>query len=709
MKHALNEEYGKKFQLTDSLLKRLLPHEDYDRIKTIEPVFIYTNETICKQLKNPGYKHAAVSSNNLYIVNTPAKQDSDLIFILSLTQVEDIKVIFDTADFLQGNLRELSQHIRLTCKHHLAATEHLLFQAASLALLSNNNPNGNKILASTEMVSSFQTEKTSSDQQPLRNCKSLNTSPSSSLSQVELKNLKSSHKKNKTKESSQRPLPKPLQGTELLNASYTGSGLLSISSNFDRKSLHVSPSRSMENLSNPRLPESIPRLPLTKAQKKYLLSSSLNKSWNDIIKAEKSTMVASPAFSEISSINLDGSISSKLMKTQKGENKDVEVESLGSSQLTLSGTPSGERSRTMSHSSEQDAQKDSLDEYQVELFTITPGSNFFNIIEQSWIYSLTMKTSTLTDGEISASIVIHSSPSQKKVERDEAIQKFTQLKNEILLAEQDDELFLLTKELKYASENYLFIRKAVWKSSSLLRFCLVKLRSLMTSHSIVMSQRLDEFDLAIMIGDFLVSIFDDSEMFTGRNTLLNDNSGRFVRELLDVILITPKLKCLTRKEKRKAEDNEGLNDELYELIASWSDICIALLFELINAAKQMVWCCSLEIKSFDVTLLSSLLSNKDKEVKKLMDHLVLKLTSELTDEWETPPSPSTVVMLYKCLVVLHFVSSHCPTIMDYLKTFYHEEFKYYISKEDNITRIPTNYPITCLIAAFLPIVIKSIT
>ena len=93
MKNALGDDYGKKFQLTDSLLKRVLQREDYDRIKTVEPVFVYTDDPNCKQLKGPGYKHAAVSSNFLYIVNTPAKQDSDLIFSVSFEEVKDAKIV----------------------------------------------------------------------------------------------------------------------------------------------------------------------------------------------------------------------------------------------------------------------------------------------------------------------------------------------------------------------------------------------------------------------------------------------------------------------------------------------------------------------------------------------------------------------------------------------------------------------------------------
>ena len=94
MKNAGNsDDYGKKFQLTDSLLKRVLSCEDYDRIKTIEPVFVYTDEPNCKPLKGPGYKHAAVSSNFLYIINTPAKNDSDVLFVVSLENVENVEIV----------------------------------------------------------------------------------------------------------------------------------------------------------------------------------------------------------------------------------------------------------------------------------------------------------------------------------------------------------------------------------------------------------------------------------------------------------------------------------------------------------------------------------------------------------------------------------------------------------------------------------------
>ena len=89
----LSDDCAKTFQLTDSLLKRLLDQEDYEHIKLIEPSIVVTDESNSKQLKNPGYKHAIISSKLLYIVNTPAKQDSDLICTIPLEHVKDVSMV----------------------------------------------------------------------------------------------------------------------------------------------------------------------------------------------------------------------------------------------------------------------------------------------------------------------------------------------------------------------------------------------------------------------------------------------------------------------------------------------------------------------------------------------------------------------------------------------------------------------------------------
>jgi len=303
---------------------------------------------------------------------------------------------------LQGDLRESSQHIELSCKHHLSTTEHLLFRAASLALVSSDNTlkcadsssTGHLKLTNSRSSSNLPPDIEFSKESLIRNCKSLNTSPTSSLTASELQaqiqdgerhELKKSKKKSKT---SRRPLPKPLQGTEMLNASYTSSMLATCkpSQKAKLKSPRISPSRSMESI-NLKKP---PKLPLSKSQKNYLLTSSLNKSWNDIMRAEQASTskakiskhpVDIVLATEASSSTLNGSLSSKVFKFMKGSRENLtDKEATDSSMESMKSS-----SRNMSVSSETDS---SLEEYEVHLFTIAHGSKMFNIIEQSWIYSV---------------------------------------------------------------------------------------------------------------------------------------------------------------------------------------------------------------------------------------------------------------------------------------------------------------------------------
>eukprot|EP00111_Clytia_hemisphaerica_P006405 TCONS_00018617-protein len=788
MKNAGNsDDYGKKFQLTDSLLKRVLSREDYDRIKTIEPVFVYTDELNCKPLKNPGYKHAAVSSNFLYIVNTPAKNDSDMLFVVSLENVENIEIIFDTADFLQGNLRKTSQHIKLRCKQQLLNTEHLLFKAASLALApsaSRETLRTDGTLKPTKLTTSKSSSNLSLDNEnyggPVspRICKSLNTSPTSSFSNTDLNSrldsdFKDSNDDISKQKSARRPLPKPMFGTEMLNASFTSTELHGLKSSKKQKASEMSPSRSLESLDIQSA--LLKRKPLTKSQKDYFLSSSLNQSWNDILRNEQgsttSTKLKNPNLDTLrrsdlneSSIHgdtkkslnqsqqsLNGSLSSKIFKSMKGQNtkprnpnldslrmsepaksssneslkskKDSQLQSSLSSRLfksskagsmpTIHKHPTDQPKKTtgsnynIPHSysegpSNVEKPRPSLSHYEVHVFTVAPGSKMFNVIEQAWIYSIITKTCNMKDTSIG--ILSASQLSQhRKHETDQLTQKFTELKREILNTASYDELFLLTKELKFAADKYSVIRRSTWKSPALLGFYVNKMRILVESKCTSVTERMDELDAAILFGEFLVSIFQDSEMFNGRNMILNENSASFVKELLNVILTVPKMKCFSRDKE------SSTNDELLDLITNWTETSISILFEVITATKQNVWCCSLGMKSLDVNLLSRFLIDEERHLKTLMDHLVLKLTSSLTEEWEIPPSPFSIVVLYKSLVVLHYVCTHCPCIMDYVKTYYHEEVKYYISKEDNVKRIPSNYPVTCLIKSYLPKVIEAIT
>ena len=322
--------------------------------------------------------------------------------------------VYDTADFLQGDLRKTSQHIQLLCKKHLSTTKHLLFKAASLALGSSDKlQNDNE-----ETKMSFSRSSTNlylvgnKDLQPKesveRNCKSLNTSPTSSLTHADLK-LKlhqepgGSIGKSSIKKTSRRPLPKPLAGTEMLNASYTSATLIAGLKRGKKKKLidhHNSSGFSIESLDIQN--SLLQKKPLSQSQRNYLHSSSLNQSWNDILRTEQHTstkmhnpIVQSPLLlSEKLSASLNKSGSSKLARSFS-ENKDKSTEEASKSPMTPRDSRHSDGSISTRYSKTPtvingtgESSSKSLDSYEVHVFTVTPGSKLFNLIEQSWIYCL---------------------------------------------------------------------------------------------------------------------------------------------------------------------------------------------------------------------------------------------------------------------------------------------------------------------------------
>ena len=322
--------------------------------------------------------------------------------------------MYDTADFLQGDLRKTSQHIQLSCKKHLSTTKHLLFKAATLALGSSDNlqnENEGPKMSFSRSSSNLHLDGNQDLQvkeSVERNCKSLNTSPTSSHTHADLK-LKlrqepdDSIGKPSKKKTSRRPLPKPLAGTEKLNASYTSATLIAGLKRGKKKKLidqHNSSTFSIESLDIQN--SLLQKKPLSQSQRNYLHSSSLNQSWNDILRIEhhSSTKMHNPIvqspliLSEKLSASLNKSGSSKLARSFS-ESRDRSVDVGNKSPLISRDSRHSEGSISTRYSKTstvindtEESSLSSLDSYDVHVFTVAPGSKLFNLIEQSWIYCL---------------------------------------------------------------------------------------------------------------------------------------------------------------------------------------------------------------------------------------------------------------------------------------------------------------------------------
>ena len=298
--------------------------------------------------------------------------------------------VYDTADFLQGDLRKTSQHIQLSCKKHLSTTKHLLFKAASLALVSSENLHSLKEESKMSSAGNEDLKKS-----VVRNCKSLNTSPTSSCTHADLKiQLQQESTKKRT---SRRPLPKPLVGTEMLNASYTSATLISGLKRGKNKHLTWRRSSSTFSIESLDIQSSLlQKKPLTKSQKSYLHSSSLSQSWNDLLRMEqhsltkmKTTTIPSPLIlTENPSASGFSQITRSFSESEE-ESIDMSSKQQSSTQnLSVSDGSVARYSQCSTSDEIKESVKTSLENYEVHVFTVAPSSKLFNLIEQSWIYSL---------------------------------------------------------------------------------------------------------------------------------------------------------------------------------------------------------------------------------------------------------------------------------------------------------------------------------
>lgn len=298
--------------------------------------------------------------------------------------------------------------MQLLCKKHLSTTKHLLFKAASLAFLSSDDLQEKKLKSSRSSSNLSLSNIDDTQESVIRNCKSLHTSPTSSSTEADLKfqlrrdsePSKQSKQTAKEGKSSRRPLPKPLVGTEMLNASYTSSTLTaSLKRGKNKKKTSERRSSKLSLGSTDIQTTLLHKKPLSKSQKEYLLSSSLNQSWNDVLRTEqhssaklKHPVIQSLMLSETQSGSL-GKIHSSNLSRSFTENKHNDSIDLNITPLTSreSNFSKGESTSKLSSSSDATVNKEpllSLEKFEVHLFTVAPGSKLFNMIEQSWIYSL---------------------------------------------------------------------------------------------------------------------------------------------------------------------------------------------------------------------------------------------------------------------------------------------------------------------------------
>ncbi|XP_052061906.1 uncharacterized protein C12orf56-like isoform X1 [Mytilus californianus] len=287
----------------------------------------------------------------------------------------------------------------------------------------------------------------------------------------------------------------------------------------------------------------------------------------------------------------------------------------------------------------------------------------------------------------------------QQIQREKMEALFNQLKRELLNPENTmEDSFNLLNELRVATERNFALKKMFWKNTDMFLFLVNQLQhylpkspvNINTEHG--RSQRCDELELTILLTEIMSLMFRESEIIPARIQTLKAERGRPVFDLLKVLICTPEV-----PEKMAAPSDS--DREIDKQVLEFTKVALQAVFELFLMAKQANWGFN-EGNFFNISWMVKTLEEMrtvELFVEKTIDIMMKMIRPPRTDVL----SPSEAVLLYSIFSVLQTLLEYSPKIANYIKSHYHEEFKYFVQAPSIMKKLPSNYPLYNLTLSLL--------
>lgn len=287
----------------------------------------------------------------------------------------------------------------------------------------------------------------------------------------------------------------------------------------------------------------------------------------------------------------------------------------------------------------------------------------------------------------------------QQIQREKMEALFNQLKRELLNPENTmEDSFNLLNELRVATERNFALKKMFWKNTDMFLFLVNQLQhylpkspvNINTEHG--RSQRCDELELTILLTEIMSLMFRESEIIPARIQTLKAERGRPVFDLLKVLICTPEV-----PEKMAAPSDS--DREIDKQVLEFTKVALQAVFELFLMAKQANWGFN-EGNFFNISWMVKTLEEMrtvELFVEKTIDIMMKMIRPPRTDVL----SPSEAVLLYSIFSVLQTLLEYSPKIASYIKSHYHEEFKYFVQAPSIMKKLPSNYPLYNLTLSLL--------
>lgn len=286
---------------------------------------------------------------------------------------------------------------------------------------------------------------------------------------------------------------------------------------------------------------------------------------------------------------------------------------------------------------------------------------------------------------------------------------FSQLKRELLNAENTmEDTFNLLNELRLATERNFALKKMFWKNSDMFLFLVRQLQRYLPKSPINIHndhgklQRVDEFELVILLTEMLSLMFRESEIIPARIQTLKAERGKYVLDLLMVLTCSPEIPEKFTVPQRSTvsvggsfKGGDGMNmdvdAEIEQQLVQFTKTGLASVYELFLMAKQANWGYS-EGNFFNIGWMVKVLE-EIRTTEKFVDCVIQQMMKLLGPARRDPLNPTEGVLLYTQFSVLQTFLQYSPRIAAFIRNNYLEEFKYFVQIPAVTKKLPAVYPI----------------
>ncbi|XP_076153518.1 uncharacterized protein C12orf56 homolog [Alosa pseudoharengus] len=607
----------------DSFLKRNTERDVYERIRAYEPCVV-VSESI-----NKVFMHVVLSDDSIYLTEYPPRTVQQAVCFRDIT---DVELVNDFPDFLSGQERERSQHIRVV----FTTTKHAGKKGLRLRGRRATNP---------------ESARAPSQKQPWTLSPSMEgiggvllSTLSAPPETTEWRDSSSRHGEQNINDDRSHSLRK-LRSASCPNPDTLGLPLLSRPSSTDPHSI---PSRSTTSscASSPLPPP-------------HFSSQGRSRGWRGPAGVLPDRALAPPG----RRASLLGRLLKSSLMMVKREREEEEEEEEGGAE--------GER------------------EAELHLYAVSLTSRIYLHLQSSW-NSYIIRSTLMLDPLYKRRCSMSSSSLQKynKIGWERTAHLFHQLSGEILKENLSlESLYVLLQELNTATHRSVTIKKLFWRSSDLCPFLVKTLAHFLheTDPGVTTTDRLL---LCTLIVQTLSLMFREMEVEPARLSMLTANQGALTARLLLALVCEPDQQA---SDSAEMEHSTNKCTEMQILQAEYLAVAAALLFEIIVLCQEASRTPSME-HFLTVGWVLKTLKPQPSTVHFVgyqTHQVVLALSSS-----QATLSPSQSVLLYQRCRVLVACLQYSRILSEFIRAEFREEFRYYVKASGFVEKLPPHYPIS---------------